>query len=269
MPYCSVIDTRIYYETEGTGDPMVLIHGAGQDTLSWRFAVPYLSKHYKTIAIDLPGHGKSVIAPQGPITCIEDYARFLNAFVDEMKLAPATLVGHSMSGNTVLQASLNRPDQIKAAVPLDGAGMTLMEAVSYSDEILELVTVNTVDYWETNFQALCSPQTDEGRKKLIAAETKRVPAEVILGDLQAYTSFDISEKVGKITVPVALITGEEDWSCKAENVRTTEKMLTCPKVLAVLSGVGHFPHMEAPEMFSGTVFRLLTALREKRQGAKT
>ena len=177
-----------------------------------------------------------------------------------MKLTPATLVGHSMSGNTVLQASLNRPDQIKVAVPLDGAGMTLKEAVSYSDEILELVTVNTVDYWETNFQALCSPQTNEERKKLIAAETKRVPAEVILGDLQAYTSFDISKNVEKIKVPVALITGEDDWSCKPENVRNTAKMLTCPMVMEVLSGVGHFPHMEAPELFSETVFKLLAAL---------
>ena len=260
MPYCSVSGTRIYYETEGTGDPMVLIHGAGQDTLSWRFAIPYLSEQYKTIAIDLPGHGKSVIAPQGPITCIEDYARYLNAFVDEMRLAPATLVGHSMSGNNVLQASLNRPDQINAAVPLDGAGMTLKAAVSYSDEILELVTINTVDYWETNFQALCSPQTNEECKKLIAAETKRVPAEVILGDLQAYTSFDIRDKVERINVPVVLITGEDDWSCIPENVRNTEKMLTCPKVLEVLPGVGHFPHMEAPQLFSETLLRLLAGI---------
>lgn len=260
MPYCTVLDTRIYYEEEGQGDPMVLVHGAAQDTLSWRFAVPYLSRHYRTIAIDLPGHGKSDRAPQGIINRIEDYALFINNFIDVTGLGQVVLVGHSMSGGNVLQASLNRPDQIKVAVPLDGAGMTLKEAVSYSNELLELITVNPYDYWETNFQALCSPGTPEERKRLIALEAKRIPAEIILGDLDAYTSFDIRDKVKQITVPVILITGGDDWSCTPDNVRNTERTLQCPKVLEILPGVGHFPHMEAPELFSETLLRRLSEM---------
>jgi pimeloyl-ACP methyl ester carboxylesterase len=239
---------------------MVLVHGAAQDTLSWRFTVPYLSRGFRTIAIDLPGHGKSDRAPQGVVNRIEDYAPFINEFIDEMGLAQVVLVGHSMSGGNVLQASLNRPDQIKAAVPLDGAGMTLKEAVSYSDELLELITVNPYDYWETNFQALCSPRTPDDRKRLIALEAKRIPAEIILGDLAAYTSFDIRDKVKQIKVPVLLITGGDDWSCTPENVRHTENMLECRKALEILPGVGHFPHMEAPELFSETLIRLLSGL---------
>jgi pimeloyl-ACP methyl ester carboxylesterase len=260
MPYCSVLNTRLYYEEEGQGDPMILVHGAAQDTLCWRFAVPYLSKHFRTIAIDLPGHGKSDRAPQGIIQRIEDYARFINGFIDERGLGQVLLVGHSMSGGNVLQASLNRPDQVKAAIPVDGAGMTLKAAVSYSDELLELITVNPYDYWETNFQALCSHRTPDERKQLIALEAKRIPAEIILGDLHAYTSFDIRDKVKQISVPVILITGGDDWSCTPDNVRHTARMLECPKALEVLPGVGHFPHMEAPKLFSETLVRLLSDL---------
>lgn len=134
-----------------------------------------------------------------------------------------------MSGGNVLHASLNRPEQIKVAVPVDGAGMTLKEAVSYSDELLELITINPYDYWETNFQALCSPGTPDERKQLIALEAKRIPAEIILGDLDAYTSFDVRDKVKQITVPVILITGGDDCSCTPDNVRNTERTLECPR----------------------------------------
>jgi pimeloyl-ACP methyl ester carboxylesterase len=77
MPYCQVQETRTYYEEEGQGKAMVLVHGAGQDTLSWRFAIPYLSRKFRTIAVDLPGHGKSLRSPKGLIHRTEDYARFL------------------------------------------------------------------------------------------------------------------------------------------------------------------------------------------------
>ena len=165
-----------------------------------------------------------------------------------------------MSGGNVLQASLNRPEQFKAAVPMDGAGMTLKAAVSYSDELMDLITVNPYDYWETNFQALCAPQTPAERKKLIAVEAKRTSSEIILGDLTAYTSFDIGDKVSQLTAPVLLVTGEEDWSCKPENVRRTYEQLTCRKELEVLPGVGHFPHMEAPERLTGAIMDMLSRL---------
>ena len=262
MSYCTVLNTRIYFEVEGVGDPMILVHGAGQDTLSWRYSIPYLAKHYKTIAIDLPGHGKSDISPGGFIRRTEDYAEYINAFIDEMELNSVILVGHSMSGGNALQASLNRPDQIKVVVPLDGAGTTLKEAVSYSDELMELITVNLHDYWETNFQALCSPKTSEIQKRSIAMDTKRIPAESIIGDLLAYTSFDMGKRIKDISVPVVLITGRDDWSCTPENVLNTANALTCKKIIEVLNGVGHFPHMEEPGFFADTLIRLLPQILE-------
>ena len=263
MSYCHVQDTRIYYEEEGQGVPMVLVHGAAQDTLSWRFAIPYLSKEFRTIAVDLPGHGKSLQLPKGLIKDTADYAAFINAFVDTLDLGKIILVGHSMAGGCALLAGLNRPDQIIAVVPVDGAGMTLKETVSYTGELMDLITVNLYDYWETNFMALCSHNTPAERRELIGVEGIRCTADVILGDLTAYTSFDIRQRIQEILFPVLFIVGEDDWSCTPENVRNTERLLQCPKALKVLDGVGHFPHMEAPELFSNTLSRLLKEMAEQ------
>ena len=199
MAYCEVQDTRIYYEEEGQGVPMVLVHGAAQDTLSWRFAIPYLSKEFRTIAVDMPGHGKSLYLPKGIVKDTADYAAFINAFIDELHLGKVILVGHSMAGGCALLAGLNRSDQIIAVVPVDGAGMTLKEVVSYSNELMDLITVNPYDYWETNFIALCGRNVSAERKELIGVEGIRCIADVILGDLTAYTSFDIRDQIKEIS----------------------------------------------------------------------
>jgi len=258
MPYCQVQGIRVYYEEEGQGRPMVLVHGAAQDTLSWRFAVPYLSKKFRTIAVDLPGHGKSLRSHKGIINRTEDYAFFLNQFIDTLGLGKVILVGHSMAGGCALLTGLNRPDQIIAVVPVDGAGTTLRKAVSYSDELFDLITVNLPDYWETNFRALCGRNTPAEQKELIALEALRCSSDVIYGDLTAYTSLDISGRIKEISFPVILVTGEDDWSCTPENVRNTESLLQCPKAMEILKGVGHFPHMEAPELFSNSLLKLVS-----------
>lgn len=259
MPYCQVQGIRVYYEEEGKGEPMVLVHGAAQDTLSWRFTIPFLSKSFKTIAVDMPGHGKSLRSPKGIIKRTEDYALFLNQFIDTLGLGKVILAGHSMAGGCSILAGLNRPDQILAVVPVNGAGMTLKKAVSYTDDLLDLITVNPYDYWETNFMALCGENTSEEMKKIISIEALRIPAEIIYGDLQAYTSFDVRERLTEINFPVLFIVGEDDWSCTPQTVKTTADLLQCPKAYGLLRGVGHFPHMEAPEMFAD---KLLSSYRE-------
>ncbi len=257
MPYLEVMDTRIYYEVEGEGVPMLLVHGAAQCTLSWRFITPFLTGRFRTIAIDLPGHGKSDRAPGGVIKTAQEYAAYINAIVDALHVGEVVMVGHSMSGGNILQAGINRPDQVLAVIPLDGAGSTLKKAVSYSQDLMELITVNPYDYWETNFMALCSPATLPDRRQLIALEALRSSADVILGDLAAYTSLDIIDSLRRADFPILLITGADDWSCTPENVVNTFELLEGPKAMEVLDGVGHFPHMEAPEAVAGAIKKLM------------
>jgi pimeloyl-ACP methyl ester carboxylesterase len=260
MPYCMVDDTKIYYEEEGQGETMLLVHGAAQDTLSWRFVVPFLSKKYRTVAVDLPGHGKSMRRGDGPVKSLEEYALFLNAFIDALKLGKVIIVGHSMGGGLSLQAGLNRPDQIRVVVPLDGAGTTRKDAVGYTDDILDLITVNPRDFWETLFISLCGQETSAERKRLIAIECMRLPTDVMLGDLRAFTSFDIRDKLKEIAFPVIFITGEDDYAVTPEMVKLSRSMVQSPTAMQVIGGVGHFPHMEAPEKVADALFRLLTTV---------
>jgi len=65
MPFCYIDDTRIFYESTGEGGPIVLIHGAGQDTTSWRYNIPHFAKTHQVVAIDLNEDGALDLAIAG------------------------------------------------------------------------------------------------------------------------------------------------------------------------------------------------------------
>src|SRR5215831_16875767 len=75
------IDT--YYETQGTGSPLILVPAGGDSTDTWRYNIPILSKRYKIYTLDLPGSGLSGKPSTFPYTH-KAYAAFVKAFADQM-----------------------------------------------------------------------------------------------------------------------------------------------------------------------------------------
>ena len=99
MPYINVDGTRMYYEEGlGVGQPLLLIHGAAQDTLSWRFNMAFLSKWFRVYSLDLPGHGKSQLAPEGPLDDLETFAVYAEEFMEVLGHSTFAVMGHSMAG---------------------------------------------------------------------------------------------------------------------------------------------------------------------------
>jgi pimeloyl-ACP methyl ester carboxylesterase len=260
MPYCNVKGIRTYYESEGNGQPILLIHGAGQDTLSWRFNIEFFAKHFQVFVIDLPGHGKSYPKDGKPITKTEVYAEFVWDFIQTLQIHNPVLMGHSMAGGISLSVAAAHPESIRAVVPVDGAAYTVKKIVSYNDEVLELASLNPTDWFELNFRTLCGSNTAPERIEEVAFDARRCAPEVAFGDLTAFTSFDMSSKIESLTCPILLIEGDEDWSVPPEAVELTYEKLTCPAEYILLEKVGHFPHTEQPALFNEKVLEGLKKL---------
>ena len=73
---------KLHYEEKGTGQPMVLLHGNGEDSSYFKNQIEYFSKKYRVIAVDTRGHGKSERGT-APFT-LRQFARDLKSFLDEM-----------------------------------------------------------------------------------------------------------------------------------------------------------------------------------------
>lgn len=257
MPYADVAGVRTYYEVDGNGSNLVLVHGAGQDTLSWRHIVPTLSRSARVWAVDLPGHGKSDFQPGGHVDDLGNFSQFLIGFLGTMAINRPTIVGHSMSAGVALITAIHLGDQVGMVVCVDGGGQT---HGTYGDELLELVLANPADYFEENFRLICSPDTDSKRIAEIARDVTRCCPDVIYSDILAYSKLAVDDSVKAIRCPVAFIHGEDDWSIPPRIAAETRARLRVPSVMEIMKRTGHFPHVEQPMRFVDALMRCRAAL---------
>jgi len=94
MPEVAINEIRINYREEGAGFPLILIHGLSDDSNLWVPIVSVFSKYYRTIAIDVRGHGRSS-KPDMPYS-IPLLAADIFEFVNKMEIPQANFMGLSM-----------------------------------------------------------------------------------------------------------------------------------------------------------------------------
>ncbi|BFH62080.1 alpha/beta fold hydrolase [Paenibacillus azoreducens] len=101
----------LYYEVQGNGKPVVLLHSGGADIRDWTFTAPLLAQNYKVIAFDGRGAGKSP-SPVEPANYVAD----LLALLDHLEIDKAVLVGHSMGGRISIDFALEHPERVSELV---------------------------------------------------------------------------------------------------------------------------------------------------------
>lgn len=118
------ISMDLYYEVNGNGHPVVLLTG-GADVRNWTFVASLLAKHYKVVAFDGRGTGKSP-TPLKDVNHVED----LLSLLDHLEINQATLIGHSMGGQIATEFALNYPERVSKLVLLAPG----LSGFSYSKE---------------------------------------------------------------------------------------------------------------------------------------
>lgn len=113
-------DIQLHYIEQGSGQPLILLHGNGEDTTYFEHQIPCFSKDYRVIAIDTRGHGQS---PRGekPFT-IKQFSEDLHDFMDENGIEKANVLGFSDGGNIALVFALKHPERVEKLI-LNGANL--------------------------------------------------------------------------------------------------------------------------------------------------
>lgn len=114
------MDIELHCEETGDGEPLVLLHGNGEDGTYFAHQIAHFSQRFRVLALDTRGHGKS---PRGeaPFT-IRQFARDLLAFLDARDIERAHLLGFSDGGNIALVFALAHPERVGKLV-LNGANL--------------------------------------------------------------------------------------------------------------------------------------------------
>lgn len=109
------------YQVDQSQPTLVLLHGYLSSSFCYRKLIPYLTKHFNVITVDLPPFGKSGKI-YNYIYSFENIAQSIIHFLEKKGLKSFTIIGHSMGGQIALQLTKNRPDLIERAVLLCSSG---------------------------------------------------------------------------------------------------------------------------------------------------
>lgn len=113
--YAQVNGVTMYYEVHGSGDPVVLLHGAFMTiTNNWTGWIEELSKTRTVIAVEMQGHGRTADIPRD--LTYENLAGDVAALLDHLKIPRADLIGYSMGGTVAMQCAIRHPDKVRKVV---------------------------------------------------------------------------------------------------------------------------------------------------------
>src|SRR6516165_8087236 len=113
--YAPVNGLKMYYEVHGSGEPVVLLHGAFMTiTNNWTDWIGELSKTRKVIAVEMQGHGRTADIDREFSS--ENLADDVAALLDYLKIPSADLIGYSMGGGVAMQCAIRHPDKVRKVV---------------------------------------------------------------------------------------------------------------------------------------------------------
>ena len=136
--------TKIYYEDTGNGEPLLLLHNFINTADCWKPYVEVYSKQFRTIAVDMMGHGRSdIYRKDDSVFRHADYAKIILALLDSLKLYKVNAIGSSSGGTTLLYLNIMQPDRFKSVITVGGH-------IYYSKQCREWITktgLNQIMEW--------------------------------------------------------------------------------------------------------------------------
>lgn len=153
---------KLHYTEHGSGEPLILLHGNGEDSSYFERQITFFQNRYRVIAVDTRGHGKS---PRGtaPLT-LNQFADDLRAFMDELNIASAHILGFSDGANVAMLFALAHPTRVKSLV-LNGGnlfpeGLTEQTRREIDEEYEQAVATNDEDQLELLRLMIDEPHID-------------------------------------------------------------------------------------------------------------
>ena len=263
------------YELTGTAGPLVVLaHGMGDSREAYRFLVPGLvAAGYRVAAVDLRGCGESSVG--WPSYSRTDIAGDLIALVQHLG-GPAVLVGHSISGGAVTVAAAQAPELVTAAVELSPFtrqphfSLGDLRVAAYRRGMVHLLgtgLLGSASQWRKYLEVAYpgpKPADWDARLRQIDAmlhEPGRMKAVQRMGTTPAK---DAGAKLGDVRCPVLVVQGtlDPDWvSPQAEGEAIVAELPAGLGRLAMITGAGHYPHVQFPEQVLAAMLPFLGQVR--------
>ncbi|MFN3892348.1 MAG: alpha/beta fold hydrolase BchO [Beijerinckiaceae bacterium] len=256
-----------HVQTAGQGPTLLLLHGAGASTHSWRDLFPILAETFRVVAPDLPGQGRSAPGPSS-VYSIRGMARAISALLRRLGDRPDIVVGHSAGGAIAVRMTIDQLISPKVLVGINaalqpfGAGMA-----SLYTGIARFLAINPLAprmfAWRASWPGAVERLIEETGSKIdtqgvgfyrrLATDPKHVGAT-----LRMMANWDLQEleaNLPKLATPMHLILGARDRTLPPERAREAARYSTFIEV-EESAGLGHLAHEEQPKVIAARIIAI-------------
>ena len=252
---------RVVYVDEGSGEVLLLLHGMAGSSQTWRSVIKPLSRRFRVIAPDLPGHGEST-KPRSDYS-LGAFAVLLRDLLDELGVTRATIIGHSLGGGVAMQFLYQHPDYAQRLILIGSGGLgpdvgltlRLLSAPG-AELIMPIIAPRQVltagdRVWSWLRKAGIEAPRGEEIWRSYSTFSDAPTRQAFLRTLRSVVDYRgqavsaLNRLNTKTELPIMAIWGEKDAIIPVKHAYAAQQAR--PDIrLEVLAGVGHFPQVERP-----------------------
>ncbi|XP_047340657.1 probable esterase D14L [Impatiens glandulifera] len=262
----SALNVRVLGSSEKKNAVVVLAHGFGTDQSVWKHLVPHLLEDYCVVLYDNMGSG-----PTNPdyfdfnrYATLQGYALDLLSILEDLAISSCIFVGHSVSGNVGMLASIARPDLFHKLLTINTSPRYLNDDASdYYGGFEKEDVQQLIDAMTDNFKAWCAgfaPLLVGGDMDSVAVQEFsrtlfNVRPDIALCVVKSIFYCDLRSLMGLVTVPFHIIQCSKDLAVPVQVAEYLNNNTGGKSVVEIMALDGHLPQLSSPEVAITVILR--------------
>jgi pimeloyl-ACP methyl ester carboxylesterase len=259
-------DVKISYYKTGIGNPVVLLHGFGEDATIWDGLHKELEGHYTTIRVDLPGTGGSEFSEND--SSMDSMAAMVQQILEIEEIPNCVMLGHSMGGYVALAFAKNYPQSLSAIGLIHSTAFADSETMreTRKKSIAFIENYGAARYLQQTLPNLFAPKFVKEHRDVVDEQIRKssyISKETLIAYIKAMMhrneSIDWLKEAG---LPVLFIIGKEDY---AVAFLTSMQQCHLPKIsyIHILKDTGHMGMLENGILLNKMVLEFLEKINEQ------
>lgn len=266
---------QVHYKIAGSGEPaLILLHGFGASLFSWREVIAPLAELGIVIAYDRPAFGltERPLKWQGLNPYSSEFQpQLLIGLMDALHVEKAILIGNSAGGSIAMQTALLYPQRVTALILVDpavyeGGSNALTHLLYQTPQMnhLGVLLARNIKTWGMDMLRTAWHDPNQITPDIMAGYTKSLQAEnwdrALWELFRASQKSDLANNLGGLTLPILVITGDDDRIVPTEHSIRLAREIPNAK-LTIIPNCGHVPHEECPQAFLKATVDFLMGLQ--------
>jgi len=258
---------ELYYQRQGRGEPLLLVHGLLFSAESWRDQFDVLAEDYDVIAVDLRGQHRSETTPDLADFDLWNQAEDIHGLIAQLGIAPVHYAGLSMGGMIGMRLAIRHPDDLRDLILLDTSARgedpekaeryeamrRVMRRGELEHVLPALPSVFFADAYVTDHPEKVEAWFESLRQG--NADGFALASEAV------DTRDDISGQLDQVRLPTLVIHGSEDVPIEVEEAELLAARIPGAR-LEIVKGAGHQSNLDHPEEVTGLIQDFLATQRQ-------